>query len=166
MPARLARHFKNHDRAGRLWRLAITLNERGVPILPKLLLNRVRSRFGADLPLLLRRPSELYLMHNGLGTVIHPDTTFTGPTILFHQVTLGNSWTAGPDEGTPTLGSYVFVGAGAKLLGKIHVGDYVVIAANSVITHDVPSCTVVTPDGQRSIAPETVKRVYFAYGRV
>ena len=128
-------------------------------------MRRIRSKYGADLPLWRQRPPELYLMHNGLGTVIHPDTVFTGPTIVFHGVTFGNLWTAGAREGTPTIGSHVFIGAGAKILGRITIGDHVVIGANCVVTRDVPPCTAVSVTGSRSINPETVRQVHFAYDR-
>ena len=53
---------------------------------------------------------------------------------LLHQVTLGT----GPLPGVPRLGSHVFVGAGAKILGGVTIGDYAVIGANAVVIQDVP----------------------------
>lgn len=159
----LARHHRRHLWASRAWDRALAVHRLGVPIVPRLMLNRIRSRYGADLPLWDRRPPELYLMHNGLGTVIHPQTVFTGPAIVFHQVTLRNLWTTGSREGVPTVGSYVFIGAGAKVMGRISIGDHVVIGANCVVAQDVPSGTVVTAQGTRPIDPETVRRVYFGH---
>jgi serine O-acetyltransferase len=45
--------------------------------------------------------------------------------------------------GGPTIGDNVFIGAGAYLFGPIKVGDNVRIGASSVVTHDVPSNSVV-----------------------
>jgi serine O-acetyltransferase len=52
-----------------------------------------------------------------------------------HEVTLG--WNYG--SGCPTIGDDVFIGAGAKVLGKIVVGDGARIGANAVVVHDVPA---------------------------
>lgn len=47
-------------------------------------------------------------------------------------------------DAVPTIGSYVDIGAGAKLLGKIKIGNNVKIGANAVVIHDVPdNCTAV-----------------------
>ena len=55
------------------------------------------------------------------------------------QVTIG--W---KDSGCPTIGDYVIVGCGAKVLGGIVIGDDVVIGSNAVVVKDVPShCMVV-----------------------
>ncbi|MGD0811312.1 MAG: serine acetyltransferase [Acidimicrobiales bacterium] len=51
-----------------------------------------------------------------------------------HEVTLG--WNYG--SGCPTIGDDVFIGAGAKVLGKIVIGDGARIGANAVVVHDVP----------------------------
>jgi serine O-acetyltransferase len=101
-------------------------------------------------------------MHNALGVVIHSQTRFTGPTIVFHQVTFGNAWTTGT-EGTPTIGSYVFVGAGAKILGPVTVGDYCVIGANAVVTKDVPTGHVAfgAPMQLRPIDRDAMLGTYF-----
>lgn len=49
----------------------------------------------------------------------------------------------GEPDGAPSLGRWVIVGAGAKLLGPITVGDAVVVGANTVVTTDVPSGSLV-----------------------
>ena len=49
----------------------------------------------------------------------------------------------GEKRGAPTLGDRVYVGAGAKILGRIHIGDDVAIGANAVVTKDVPDKAVV-----------------------
>ena len=60
--------------------------------------------------------------------------------MLMQQVTLGQL--AGP--GAPVIGSNVYIGAGAKVLGDITVGDGARIGANAVVLSNVPpQCTVV-----------------------
>lgn len=61
---------------------------------------------------------------------------------LLHEVTLGGTGARGIDR-HPKLGKGVLVGAGAKVLGPINIGDEARIAANSVVLKDVPArCTV------------------------
>ena len=72
-----------------------------------------------------------------------------GDDVLIYQgVTLGGT---GKDKGKrhPTLGNFVTVGAGAKVLGNITIGDYTSIGAGSVVIDDVPEhCTVVGIPGR------------------
>lgn len=47
------------------------------------------------------------------------------------------------DNGNPTIGNYVSVRAGAKIIGNVNIGDDVIIGANAVVVKDVPSHSVV-----------------------
>ncbi|MCW1069429.1 hypothetical protein OJ604_11540, partial [Streptococcus anginosus] len=53
-------------------------------------------------------------------------------------MTLGGS-SAEPVKRHPTLGNGVMVGAGAKILGPVHIGDGSQVGANAVVVHDVPA---------------------------
>ena len=88
---------------------------------------------GADIPLGTRIGGGLMIPHPN-GIVIHTDCVIGPNCIIFQQVTLGLG-----HGGVPALGGDVSIGAGAKLLGKIHVGDHAVVAAMAVVTHDVPA---------------------------
>jgi serine O-acetyltransferase len=62
--------------------------------------------------------------------------------IVFNDVTVGHL--RGQGGKPPKLGSNVFLGAGAKILGNITLGNNVVVGANSVVVNDVPdNCTVI-----------------------
>lgn len=82
-----------------------------------------------------------HIEHHGC-IVIHGASVIGNDCLIRHGVTLGNSGKADP-LGAPTLGNSVEVGAGAKLLGRISIGDNVIIGANSVVIRDVPNDTVV-----------------------
>lgn len=59
-----------------------------------------------------------------------------------HNVTLG--WVNhGAKRGVPEIGNNVYIGPGALVLGKIKIGDNVLIAGNSFVTHDIPSNSLV-----------------------
>lgn len=76
------------------------------------------------------------------GIIVTPYASI-GPMCKLHQqVTIGLDEFKSVDQG-PVLGKGVFVGAGAKIIGPIHVGDNVVVGANAVVTKNVPADTTV-----------------------
>jgi serine O-acetyltransferase len=75
---------------------------------------------------------------HGMGVVIGETAEIGDDTTLYHGVTLGGtSWNKGKRH--PTLGRGVVVGAGAKILGPIHIGDGAKVGSNAVVVRDVPS---------------------------
>jgi serine O-acetyltransferase len=83
----------------------------------------------------------LEIEHHGC-IVIHGASTIGDDCLIRHGVTIGNAGTRDP-FGAPTLGNRVDIGAGAKILGRISIGDDVVIGANAVVVRDVPANVVV-----------------------
>jgi serine O-acetyltransferase len=83
----------------------------------------------------------LFIDH-GMGVVVGETAVIGSDVTLYQGVTLGGTSLA-RGKRHPTLGSGVVVGAGAKLLGDISVGDRARIGANAVVVHDVVSDTVV-----------------------
>jgi serine O-acetyltransferase len=72
-----------------------------------------------------------------MGVVIGETAEIGDDVTLYHGVTLGGTtWNRGKRH--PTLGNGVVVGAGAKLLGPIIVGDYAKVGSNAVVVKDVP----------------------------
>ena len=71
------------------------------------------------------------------GVVIHQDAIIGRNSMIMQQVTIGITANGGP----PTIGSDVYIGAGAKILGKINIGDGARIGANAVVLCDVPPHT-------------------------
>jgi serine O-acetyltransferase len=75
---------------------------------------------------------------HGMGVVIGETAEISDDCTLYHGVTLGGtSWNAGKRH--PTLGRGVVIGAGAKILGPILVGDGAKIGSNAVVVRDVPA---------------------------
>lgn len=88
----------------------------------------------ADIPLQTKIGGGLLLPHPN-GVVIHP-TVVIGPNcLIFQQVTIGVI----EGSGAPVIGGHVDIGAGAKIIGGVHVGDHALIGANAVVTRDVPA---------------------------
>jgi serine O-acetyltransferase len=77
-------------------------------------------------------------IYHGDGVVIGEGVRVGDGLTIEHQVTLGNRIGHADDTGYPVIGNNVFIGAGAKVLGGITVGDNARIGANAVVIRDVP----------------------------
>jgi serine O-acetyltransferase len=79
-----------------------------------------------------------FFIDHGMGVVIGETAEIGDDCTLYHGVTLGGtSWNKGKRH--PTLGRGVVVGAGAKILGPIMVGDGAKIGSNAVVVKEVPA---------------------------
>jgi len=121
------RSYQRHAAGGRPWSA------------PLRVLATLRHRFwsvvtGADIPLNGQIGGGLLIPHPN-GIVIHPGAVVGPNCLIFQQVTLGE----GRRPGLPRIGAHVDIGAGAKLLGGIVVGDHARIGANAVVLDDVPA---------------------------
>jgi serine O-acetyltransferase len=77
-----------------------------------------------------------FFVDHGMGVVIGETAEIGHDCTLYHGVTLGGTtWQAGKRH--PTLGQGVVVGAGAKILGPINIGDNARIGSNAVVVKDV-----------------------------
>jgi len=78
-----------------------------------------------------------FFIDHGMGVVIGETAEIGNDVTLYHGVTLGGTtWQAGKRH--PTLGDGVIVGAGAKVLGPITVGNHARVGSNAVVVKDVP----------------------------
>lgn len=83
-----------------------------------------------------------FFIDHGMGVVIGETAEIGDDCTLYHGVTLGGtSWQKGKRH--PTLGSDVVIGAGAKVLGPITIGDDARIGSNAVVLKDVPAAATV-----------------------
>jgi serine O-acetyltransferase len=112
-----------------------------VPFFPKVVAHLVTILTGVEIHPAAKIGKGLFIDH-GLGVVIGETTEIGSHVVLYQGVTLGGT---GKETGKrhPTLGNYVTVGAGAKVLGAIKIGNYVKIGANSVVLKSVPDHAIV-----------------------
>ncbi len=102
---------------------------------------------GIELNREARIGKDLHLIHTG-NIHVHPDAVIGDRCGIMHDVTIGTNDVPGAKlqpntkTGVPVIGNDVFIGAGAKLLGGITIGDDVVIAANSLVTTNIPSGSI------------------------
>lgn len=88
---------------------------------------------GADIPLNNMISGGLLIPHPN-GIVIHPNAHIGINCLIHQQVTIGIKR---GDGNPPVIGNHVDIGAGAKIIGDITIGDYALIGANAVVTKDV-----------------------------
>jgi serine O-acetyltransferase len=91
--------------------------------------------------------------HHGC-IVIHGNSVIGDDCLIRHGVTLGNTGYDDP-YGAPTIGNRVQIGAGAKILGRISIGDGAIIGANAVVIRDVPEGTAVGGVPARALSVRT-----------
>lgn len=91
-----------------------------------------------------------FFIDHGMGVVIGETTEIGDYVTLFQGVTLGGT---GKERGKrhPTLGNHVVVGAGAKVLGGIRIGDNVKVGANAVVLRSVPANSTVVGNPGRIV---------------
>ena len=82
-----------------------------------------------------------FFIDHGMGVVIGETAEVGDDVMLYHGVTLGGRTRDGGKR-HPTIGDGVAVGAGAKVLGPITIGEGSVIGANAVVTKDAPADSI------------------------
>src|SRR5262245_45017131 len=94
---------------------------------------------------------------HGMGVVVGETAEIGDDSTLYHGVTLGGtSWNKGKRH--PTLGRGVVVGAGAKILGPIMVGDGAKVGSNAVVVRDVPAGATAVGIPARVLVGDTATR--------
>lgn len=123
-----------------LYRASHWFHVRHVPVLPKWIYALSFLVFNLDVPPSAEIGQGTSFGHHGMGIVIHHKAVIGKNCLIMQQVTIGGR-SHMPD--VPVLGDHIVVGAGAKILGNVHIGDGSVVGANAVVVHDVPACSVV-----------------------
>jgi serine O-acetyltransferase len=92
-----------------------------------------------------------FFIDHGMGVVIGETAEIGQEVTLYHGVTLGGT-SLEKGKRHPTIGDRVVIGAGAKVMGAIHVGDDSRIGANAVVVRSVPDNSVVVGVPGQNIA--------------
>lgn len=137
-------------------RFAHWLHRYGVPFFPRFIAHLTRFFTGIEIHPGATLGKGVFIDH-GMGVVIGETAIVGDYTLIYQGVTLGGT---GKETGKrhPTVGNRVVIGAGAKVLGNIHIGDYARIGAGSIVLRHVPAnCTAVGVPGRnicRSSSPD------------
>lgn len=123
------------------YRIANLLLRLKIPILPRAISQFAKFLTGIEIHPGAQIGRGLFIDH-GMGVVIG-ETSIVGDNVTLYQgVTLGGT---GREKGKrhPTVGNDVVIGAGAKILGNITIGDNSYVGANAVVIKDVPANSTV-----------------------
>lgn len=124
-----------------VWRMRLPgLLRAPLSVLYRCLYRRARNHYGIELPYNAKVGRRLVIEHQH-GVVIHGMCVVGDDCTIRQGCTLGNK-TLERVYDAPILGDRVSVGAGAKLLGAVRIGDDAQIGANAVVVCDVPAGAV------------------------
>jgi len=131
------------------YRISHWLWSRKIPFFPRLISQVTRWLTGVEIHPGASIGTGFFIDH-GMGVVIGETTEIGDYVTLFQGVTLGGT---GKERGKrhPTLGNHVVVGAGAKVLGGIRIGDNVKVGANAVVLRAVPANSTVVGNPGRIV---------------
>jgi serine O-acetyltransferase len=132
--------FKGYQ-AIQAYRVAHWLWGQGRRDMAYLIQMRTSEVFGVDIHPAARLGRGIMIDH--AHSIVIGETAVVGDNVsMLHSVTLGGT---GKEDGDrhPKIGNGVMIGAGAKVLGNIKIGDNSRIAAGSVVLHEVPCCKTV-----------------------
>jgi serine O-acetyltransferase len=119
-----------------IYRTSNTLYRWRIPVLPFLIQQFLRFGFSCFIPYKTRIGNRnIHFGHNGLGVVLDYRCVIGNDVRIDQEVTIGIRW---DEDVAPIIGNNVRIGAGAKVLGSIKVGDGARIGANAVVLTDVP----------------------------
>ncbi len=134
----------SHRVAHRLWRWRLKLIARLLSQLTRWLTG-IEIHPGATI-------GDRFFIDHGMGVVIGETAEIGDDCTLYHGVTLGGT-SREKQKRHPTLGKGVVVGAGAKILGPITIGDNARVGCNSVVVKDVPAGATVVGIPGRIVTP-------------
>lgn len=119
-----------------------------IPIIRKVA-KTVYRLLGVYIPFSAKIGKGVVFCHNAVGIVIHGKTQIEDYSMIFPGVTIGKAdvledWTHSKVDGF-NIGKHAVLCSGCKILckeGTLKIGDYAIIAANAVVTHDVNNCEI------------------------
>lgn len=119
------------------WRMSVANKWLRAPlsVIYRFFFRYIRNHYGIELPYTVNLGRRVIIEHQH-GIVIHGGASIGDDCIIRQGVTIGNRHLNAPFD-APQLGRGVNVGAGAKILGSIIIGDYASVGANAVVIKDV-----------------------------
>jgi serine O-acetyltransferase len=136
--------FLSYPGVHALWyyRVAHSWWNGGARLPARMLANVARRRTGVEIHPGAVIGRRVFIDH-GMGVVIGETAEVGDDVMLYHGVTLGGR-SMQRVKRHPTVGSRVTIGAGARVLGPVYIGDDAQIGANSVVVKDVPAGAIAT----------------------
>lgn len=105
--------------------------------LMKLILKSLRKHYHIEIPYTVSIGKGFHMDH-AFNITVNSKATLGNNVSLYKGVTIGAD-----KRGVPTIGNNVYIGLNATIVGKVSIGDDVLIAPNAYVNFDVPSHSVV-----------------------
>ena len=123
------------------YRIAHFLWQIKLKLLARIYSNWIRAVTGVEIHPAAKIGRRLFIDH-GMGVVIGATAVIGNDVMIYHDVTLGAK-SGGSGKRHPTIENNVVIGAGARIIGDITVGDGAKVSANMVVSRSVPASTSV-----------------------
>ena len=124
----------------------------------RVFLKRYGIKYGFQIPAQTKIGKGFCIYHFG-NVVINPDALIGKNCTILTSATIGET-NRGSRKGSPTLGDRVWLGSGAVVVGKIVIGNNVLIAPNAYVNFDVPSNSLVIGNPAKIIPKENATEDY------
>lgn len=111
-----------------------------IPCIPQLLKWMIFVIFNCVVPYTTEIGTRSKFAYGGMGCVIHSRTKIGERVLIGQNTTIGRSL---DPEDIPTIGNDVYISAGVRIVGNIHIGNNVIIGANAVVCKDVEDNCIV-----------------------
>lgn len=126
--------------AMRFYRAARWLYLRHIPVLPQIIKGIIFVLFNTVIPYIAEIGKYSKFAYGGMGCVVHSQSKIGERVIIGQNTTIGRS--LNPDD-FPSIGNDVYISAGARIIGNIHVGNNIIIGANAVVNKNIKDNCIV-----------------------
>jgi serine O-acetyltransferase len=123
-----------------LYRMGNKCFRKKIPLVPKIMYFLTFFMFNSVVPYTAKIGKDSKFAYGGMGVVVHSGAVIGERVVIGQGATIGRSL---DPKDIPTIGNNVYISAGVRIIGKITVGNNVIIGANAVVNKDVPSNTIV-----------------------
>lgn len=123
-----------------LYRLGNICYKKHIPIIPKVSKALIYLVFNSVVLYTAEIDRESRFAYGSMSVVVHSRAKIGKRVVIGQNCTIGRSL---DPEDIPIIGDDVYISAGARIIGKISVGNNVIIGANAVVNKDVPDNTIV-----------------------
>lgn len=127
-------------------------------IIYRVFLKRYGIKYGFQIPAETKIDKGLCIFHFG-NIVVNPKAIIGKNCTINSNTTIGET-NRGPRKGSPSLGNEVFLGSGSVVVGRITIGNNVLIAPNAYVNFDVPSNSIVIGNPGKIISNEKATEEY------
>lgn len=123
----------------KLYRVGNYCYKKHIPLIPNISKAFAFLLFNTVIPYTAEIGKDTKFAYGGMGCVIHSKAVIGERVIIGQNTTIGRSL---DPKDIPVIGNDVYISAGVRIIGNIHVGNNVIIGANAVVCTDIPDNSI------------------------